>query len=335
MKRNMLAKMIAVAAMSVPTSAALANGEPGTTVSMCAGQSLDIGDVNVWNDDTNLYVEFDITTDGWYLEETHVAAGTFPTTKKGNPIPGQLPYSCELLSPHTDLATSCMVTIPLEGLNGPYVDIAAHAAVINVAGDGCGSVTFYATSVEDEDQGLRKNGTLVLPERSIPEEAFEPGIAQTSPGFYSLGFGGSLTVGFSAPVFNGPGHDVCVQEVTIGRGSYPEEKADVLAVEEDTEYLAGTVTNKDNGTGLGCVGLPSSLSTAEAIKVEDMTDSALHNSTADAYDIDSIGACWLYMGDETAWGGACYEGEGTRFVDKGSWGTYFEYEIIEIMTSPE
>ena len=76
-------------------------GDPHV-VDLIAGQYMDVGDVKVWNDATNLYMEFVLDGD-WCLKETHVAVGEIPMTKKGNPIPGQFPYfeefeltACEL-----------------------------------------------------------------------------------------------------------------------------------------------------------------------------------------------------------------------------------------------
>ena len=60
---------------------------------------MDVGDVLVWNDASNLYVRYVTTGGDWCITETHLAVATtieeIPTTKKGNPIPGQFYYSSE------------------------------------------------------------------------------------------------------------------------------------------------------------------------------------------------------------------------------------------------
>jgi hypothetical protein len=296
-------------------------------VALCAGQSTDIGTVTVENDDTNLYVTFN-TTAPWYIDETHVAVGSsldeIPQTKKGNPIPGQFPYECETLDP---MATTCTAIIPLNGwCTGDEIFVAAHAAVSQIFGDGCDTV-YLTTEVVDQAQGVRKDLSSVLPERSDPTAVF----AFKGP-FYSLGLdmfdvnAGWLTVGFDYPVYNGPGDDIVIQEITNGRPSYPVERAEVFGVEDGTDYYAGVVTNKDGGDGRGAVSLPDDITTVEAVKLLDDTDPTIHEDNADGYDVDAIGACWLYGGDETAWGAAC-DGNGTRFVDRGNWGTYFKYTI--------
>jgi len=57
-----------------------------------AGQTLDVGDVLVWNDGDTLYVQYVITDPDWCLTETHLQIATtlagIPQNKKGNPIPG-------------------------------------------------------------------------------------------------------------------------------------------------------------------------------------------------------------------------------------------------------
>jgi hypothetical protein len=116
---------------------------------------------------------------------------------------------------------------------------------------------------------------------------------------------------------------VCVQEVTNRRTTYPKELAGLYAGGE----LVAELSNRTNGTDLACVDLPMEIGTAGEIRLGDQTDPAIHNNAADGYDVDWIGACYLYLGDETAWGAACYEGDGTRFTDGGSWGTYFPYTI--------
>ncbi len=298
------------------------------TVSMCAAQFDDIGDVSVANDSTTLYVTFAINSDewpGWYIAETHVAVDDIPVNKSGNPVPGKFPFECDLVE--GALTTECTVEIPLGELTGD-VDIATHASVFQLAGDGCGVDTQYANEIVTNAQGLLNNNVdSVLGVRSDPEAVFyaDDGAPGADNSFFSLGFGGYLTVGFGDPVFNGPGNDVCMQEITNGRSSYPEELADVYA---DTTLLAANVSNRVNGNGLACVDL-GTLEMADTVTVADATDPGIHNATADGYDIDWIGACYLYLGDETAWGAACYEGEGERFVEKGNWGTFFSYTIIE------
>ncbi len=113
-------------ALMPAAASAHTEGDPFST-DLLAGQDKDVGDVLVWNDETNLYVKYAVTESNWCLTETHLGvAGSLegiPQTKKGNPIPGQFEFSgyhaCE---------TEVQYTIPLDGLPDDLY-IAAHAVV--------------------------------------------------------------------------------------------------------------------------------------------------------------------------------------------------------------
>ena len=299
--------------------------------SMCAGQFMDVGNVVVTNDADSLYVFFEVLEPNWYLAETHVAAGEISVNNSGNPVPGKFPYSCEL---NGSLETECMVEIPLSDLGADVeeVEIAAHASVFELAGDGCGSATQMASEIVSapEDQGLRNDDTPVLAQRSIPEAVYLAGDVDVDDedytGFYSLGFGGMLEVGFGFPVYNAPGMDVCIQEITIGRGSYPEESADVAGVSDEIATFADSVTSRAVPDGKACVDLDEDQMTADSVRITDTTFEPFPRNQADGYDIDWVGACYLYLGDETAWGAACGDG-GDQIADKGNWATKFTYII--------
>ena len=113
-------------------------------VTLYAGQTIDVGTVEVWNDATNLYVKYQTTGD-WVMTETHLAVATslegIPQTQAtgkgknigGNPIPGQFPYI------HEDLGgvTEDTYTIPLseDWENACALYIAAQAEVMRVSGE--------------------------------------------------------------------------------------------------------------------------------------------------------------------------------------------------------
>ena len=112
----------------------------------------------------------------------------------------------------------------------------------------------FPAFVVDYDQGIRKNRTPVLPERSNPSA-----VLQEEDGFFSLGFkgdgppGGWITVKFARPIKQG--EQIAVITVTDETGGvypekYPEEKAEVL-VSQDGEnwFSAGYACNKDNRSG--------------------------------------------------------------------------------------
>ena len=123
----------------VPTTeqsgiAYLTKGTPGDpdVFTLYAGQNIDVGIVEVWNDTDNLYVNY-VVDDPWRLTETHfhVAADLdgIPQTKKGNPIPGQFDYEGE-----HNCEQYFLYTIPLAGLNVELY-IAAHAVVADTSSE--------------------------------------------------------------------------------------------------------------------------------------------------------------------------------------------------------
>lgn len=341
----------------------------GSTVTLCEAQYYGIGNVYVYNDADYIYVEFTINSDEYeysnrYLNEVHVAVvsnpADFPTVGKNNPVPGQFPYSCDDYDPITPMDTMCTARVPFSEIGGcGPVYIAAHASVIQVDGDGCspdpqggfGEATQWATQLIDYFQGTQVDGEIIsikTPLRDDPNDAlgvpdgglFCAGESDGWCNFFSLGFidgsseGGYISVGFGAPIYNGEGPDICVQE-TSPRTAYPPEIAYVYGLSDGLEIYLGMVTNEvTSGTtvpvdGFSCVDIPDEFSTFDAVKIVDMTDPnpflAKNDLAADAYDVDAIGACYLYEGDETAWGAACEPADGILFNERGNWGTYFAF----------
>jgi hypothetical protein len=100
-----------------------------TQVILYAGQTINAGNVTVWNDQTDLYVQFN-TSGGWLMTESHVAVATSLAgipQKNGNPIPGQFPYSMV----HNPPVTTYTYAIPLGSWQpGQQLYIAAHAVVV-------------------------------------------------------------------------------------------------------------------------------------------------------------------------------------------------------------
>ncbi len=118
----------------VPAAVSAHTENDPLVVDLLAGQTEDIGDVEVWNDAENLYVKFvyDETLDGCGFLEVHlqVDEDSFSPdilTKKGNPIPGQFEksFSGGCFKEHT-------FTYNLAGEDfapGDNLWIAAHAAL--------------------------------------------------------------------------------------------------------------------------------------------------------------------------------------------------------------
>jgi hypothetical protein len=110
----------ATAATALPFGIRPANAwncEP-TVYQLRAGQTIDVGNLKVWNDSTNLYVQYNLTG-GWKFcdhsapdESVKLWVGTnlanLPKNSSGNPVPGQFPYKGA-----ADGLTTWTFTIPL------------------------------------------------------------------------------------------------------------------------------------------------------------------------------------------------------------------------------
>ena len=132
MKRGVCVIMALFFLVSVLSVSAFAHTEeiPFSTV-LYAGKTIKVGNVEVWNDDSNLYVKYDLD-DQWCLTEYHLdvatSPGDIPQTKKGNPIPGKFTYKDEL--DYCD-KEPLEITIPLDDSWEPkkQLYLAAHAVV--------------------------------------------------------------------------------------------------------------------------------------------------------------------------------------------------------------
>lgn len=165
----------------------------------------------------------------------------------------------------------------------------------------CTSVdNIYAASASDNDQGLRKNGTAILANRSVPGAAFgapqSAGLpvdaAVPAGSFFSLGFplGGntaSIVYGFSEPFFNGPGDDFQIYEVTgATTPAYPDEivKVEVGPTSVGPWTLVSASAVRDESIDI------APLTSAQFIRLTDITPSGPFDPEADAYDLDAIRA---------------------------------------------
>lgn len=149
-------------------------------------------------------------------------------------------------------------------------------AVLAAAPDGSGP---WADSVVSTAQGLRKNGSAVVPTRSDATQAL--GVAEDTNAegtFYSLGFGGSITLQFDNSVSGG----VIVVEAT--NPGYPTETAQVsVSVDGSTWVTAGSVSTD------GQVSMPESVPCARYVRITDTSNpNDFGDDTADAYDVDGV-----------------------------------------------
>ena len=99
------------------------------TTNIMAGQNIDVGDIYVWNDNNNLYVQY-MTTNNWWLNETHLHVATslsgIPQTHSGNPKVGKFDYQFE----HNPNVQNYTYTIPITWAWNTELYLAAHCEVI-------------------------------------------------------------------------------------------------------------------------------------------------------------------------------------------------------------
>ena len=157
----------------------------------------------------------------------------------------------------------------------------------------------WASSVVGVAQGMRKNGTSVLPDRSDPTDAL--GVAQSSGApsdnpviagsFFSLGFspnqnigGGSIVLGFTNFIVNEPGNDIKIFEVT--GGTYPDERITVEVSQDNLNWFptVPTIGIRDAEFDI------APLAWAKYVRITDESDKTLFEATADAYDLDAVRA---------------------------------------------
>jgi hypothetical protein len=134
-------------------------------------------------------------------------------------------------------------------------------------------------------QGKTKAGIPVMPIRSNTEKALgqpEPTVTGVV-NFYSLGFGGEMTLEFDGAIANGPGDDVKIHETTWENpcATYPE-KADIFASQNGSDF---------NYLGRACQSATfdlGSLSWARFIRIVDVSEKASFPMDADGFDVNGI-----------------------------------------------
>jgi len=170
--------LLAVALLIPATAMAETESDP-FVADLLAGQDIDVGDVEVWDDGTDLHVKYVIEDLDWIITETHLYVGIgCPLTS----APGQFPYDdadassvsdteVEYVIPLASISDYVMETnkkgkptgnlIPGDNVGvdpGDCVCIAAHAVVVSQV-EGCWETVWQIGDVEtaDPSSGLLYN----------------------------------------------------------------------------------------------------------------------------------------------------------------------------------
>ncbi|MDD1657182.1 MAG: hypothetical protein LUQ41_01820, partial [Methanomicrobiales archaeon] len=155
-----------------------ARPDGATRTDLLAGQTTNIGNVWVWNDDEFVYVQYDITVSGWYLTETHADVRCdwtlIPQNTNHNPEPGHFAKKESFaVTSHT---TTWCTKIPMPTCAAECnheLAVAAHAAVVQLK-ETCSDVV-SGTAVTTVTQ-RRSGDALVFSPVNLPAiDAWEPG----------------------------------------------------------------------------------------------------------------------------------------------------------------
>lgn len=144
----------------------------------------------------------------------------------------------------------------------------------------------WAATVSSSNQGDRKDGSAVLGQRSDPSSAL--GAPDSGDGtFFSLGFGGTITVRFAERAYRDTGSEALVVETT--NGNYPLERALVEVSPDGTNFESvGFADNVGGNTSnLSLAGI--SFNFIQYVRVTDVTDPAPFEDMADAFDVNAVG----------------------------------------------
>lgn len=149
----------------------------------------------------------------------------------------------------------------------------------------------WADAFVDSAQGKRKDGSAVLPARSDASDALGESDWSSggSSGFFSLGFGGSITLSFDSFVSDVAGTDLSIHEAT--NGSYPLEKVTVEVSQDGSEWESAGTADNTNPSKVTEIDFSSTgLAWIKFVKLTDISDKAPFSSDADGFDLDAVEA---------------------------------------------
>ncbi len=361
----MLVGLVIIACGDCPTPP-----ENAFVTDMLAGQTIDVGNITIWNNATHLFVLYEVTEDGWYLTETHLdvqcEVGDIPQTpmdKKGgpNPVPGQFTYS-ESFEPAEYQTSWCQVIEKPDCIAcGGDLAIAAHAVVVHIT-KGCIDVVSDTTLGETpivapwDSMGLLYLGVpFTFPAEAkwiwktaqvtdpVNGEIVEFSKTFTIPGIYILEKSGNIYVTCDN------GYELKVNNVYIGKAQLAENFRTAPSLTNDIVWWYDSVTPP-----YSCGGGPYGWQTVEKWDISGPL--AIGTNTLQLTGVNEADTATECPGGEgtcnsnpagckfSVDGGICYTvvdkeetawGEGPRFNTKGSWGMYVPYHWPCIIRFPE
>ncbi len=135
------------------------------------------------------------------------------------------------------------------------------------------------------EPGLRKNGSAIVANRRVAENALGNPQNTNTVNFVSLGFGGSLVVKFDYVVFDAAGADIQLVETSYGNpscASYPEKAQVEGSLDGNTWIMLNSEICLDGLIDVAAAGA------IQYLRVTDRTLASTMGGTADAYDVDGF-----------------------------------------------
>ena len=157
-----------------------------------------------------------------------------------------------------------------------------------VAVNGCHPIITecYGSSVVKYEPSMSHGP--IDPARMDPSKGLGQPQGGNTNDFVSLGYGGSIIVGFDEVVLNQPGNDITIVEITHGNytfASYPES-ADVYVSQNGVDfYMVGTIITKESAS-FDIDAAPLHLDYITMVKLVDTTPS--DSVSTDGFDLDGI-----------------------------------------------
>ena len=141
-------------------------------------------------------------------------------------------------------------------------------------------------SVASYNQGLQKNGTAVPADRSDVSKVLGMPDMVNAPGqFYSLGFGGSITIQMDGFILNRPGNDLMISETTFGPRSCASyrERAEIAVSPDLVSWQTVGEICQDGSVDIGTFDF------IRFVKITDISNPAdFGTEVVDGFDVDGI-----------------------------------------------
>lgn len=183
--------------------------------------------------------------------------------------------------------TPTLTLIPTAKTTGPAATLTPSPTPANpVTPQSCSSGTGFINETVSINQTLQLNGLPVPAYRSNSSYAY----GLPDPLYFSLGLNGSVTYKFAGSVNNVPGIDFNIYEETLGRSTYPEEKAKIEISADGVTYIT-LPTLASGRSPLGVTGFDiasSGLTSFRYIRITDIKNPLNLNLDYDGFDLNAV-----------------------------------------------